>query len=97
MALSMDSDAPCPELEAMHVLERREKALATAHAGLDVSLADNANLPAIVMLEVEYAHAVATAQLTWIRSTLDDLRSSRLTWSHEELAELAAREWPENP
>jgi DNA-binding PadR family transcriptional regulator len=83
--------------EAMHVLERREKALATAHAGLDASLAANANLPAILMLEVEYGHAVATAQLTWVRSTLDDLRSGRLTWSHEELAELAAGEWPVNP
>ena len=31
--------------EAMHVLQRREKALATAHAGLDASLAANANLP----------------------------------------------------
>lgn len=79
---------------SISALSRRSSPMA---AGLDASLAANANLPAILMLEVEYGHAVATAQLTWVRSTIDDLRSGRLTWSHEELAELAAREWPENP
>ncbi|MFG1811892.1 PadR family transcriptional regulator [Streptomyces sp. NPDC049040] len=76
--------------EALRVLERREQRLAAAQEGLDAGLAAGAGLPRVLVLEAEYAHTVATAQLTWIRSTIGDLRDGRLTWSQEELSAMAA-------
>jgi DNA-binding PadR family transcriptional regulator len=33
------------------------------------------------VLEVEYARALAEAEVAWVRSLIDDLRTSRLTWN----------------
>lgn len=76
--------------DALRALEQREERLATAQAGLDAGLAAGTHLPRVLMLEAEYAHAVATTQLAWVRSTIDDLRAGRLTWSQPELAAMAA-------
>lgn len=35
--------------------------------------------------------AAATAQLSWVRSVIADLRTGRLAWSQDELRELAGR------
>lgn len=75
--------------EALRVLERREARLAEAQAGLDAGLAAGTDLPRVLMLEAEYAHAVAATQLAWVRAVIGDLRDGRLTWSREELAEMA--------
>jgi DNA-binding PadR family transcriptional regulator len=37
------------------------------------------------VLEVEYANAVLEAELGWLRSVIDDLRSHKLTWDHVEI------------
>ncbi|MFI0895489.1 PadR family transcriptional regulator [Streptomyces sp. NPDC020983] len=76
--------------EALRVLERREERLAAAQAVLDAGLAAGADLPRVLMLEAEYVHAVAATQLAWVRSTAEDLREGRLTWSQQELSALAA-------
>ena len=37
---------------------------------------------------IEHVLATATAQLTWLRSVIDDLRTGRLSWSEAELKAL---------
>jgi hypothetical protein len=37
------------------------------------------------MLETEYLHTVTAAEVRWLRSVIDDLRSGRLAWSPDEL------------
>jgi DNA-binding PadR family transcriptional regulator len=76
--------------EALRLLAQREQRLTDAQAGLDAALVAGAHLPRVLMLEAEYVHAVATAQLAWIRSTTGALRDGSLTWSQQELADLAA-------
>lgn len=76
--------------EALRVLERRAERLAEAQAGLDAGLAAGAHLPRVLVIEAEYVHAVATAQLAWVRSTIAALHDGSLTWSREELAAMAA-------
>ncbi|MEV4354139.1 PadR family transcriptional regulator [Nonomuraea sp. NPDC004186] len=71
-------------------LERRERAVAETLAGLEASLADDADLPRITMLEIEYLREVTAAETRWLRAVIDDLRAGRLTWSRESLEEVAA-------
>lgn len=74
--------------EALALLERREKLLAAMHQGLEAGLASTADMPRVVSLEAEYVLATATAQLAWVRSIIDDLRTGRLSWTEEELKAL---------
>jgi DNA-binding PadR family transcriptional regulator len=37
------------------------------------------------ILEVEYARALAQAELAWVRSVIDDLRTGRLTWDFDKI------------
>jgi hypothetical protein len=41
------------------------------------------SLPRVTLLDDEYQLAVATAELTWIRKVVDDLRSGLLTWGDD--------------
>jgi hypothetical protein len=45
-------------------------------------------MPRVISLEVEYVLATATAQLAWVQSVIDDLRTGRLSWTEEELTAL---------
>jgi len=74
--------------EALPLLERREAELAAAHQGLNAGMAVAADLPRVVMLESEYVLATATAQLSWLRSVIEDLREGRLSWTEGELLQL---------
>jgi DNA-binding PadR family transcriptional regulator len=74
--------------ETLPLLERRETLLAAMHQGLAAGLAATAGLPRVTTLEAEYVLATATAQLAWVRSVTDDLRTGRLTWTAEELKAL---------
>jgi DNA-binding PadR family transcriptional regulator len=74
--------------EALALLERRETLLAAMHQGLEAGLASTAGMPRVISLEAEYVLATATAQLAWIRSVIDDLRTGRLSWTEEELKAL---------
>lgn len=74
--------------EALPLLERREAELSAIHVGLEAGMAAGAGLPRVVMLESEYVLATATAQLSWLRSVIQDLRAGTLAWSEGELREL---------
>lgn len=74
--------------ETLGLLERRETLLAAMHQGLAAGLASTAGMPRVISLEAEYVLATATAQLAWVRSVIDDLRTGRLSWTEEELTAL---------
>jgi DNA-binding PadR family transcriptional regulator len=48
------------------------------------------DLPRITLIETEYQRAVTDAEVRWLRSVLDDLKSGKLSWSHDQLAAQAA-------
>ena len=75
--------------EALPLLERRETALTAIQQGLEAGTAAAKDLPRVVTLESEYLLATATAQLDWIRSVIEDLRTGTLSWSEDELRSLA--------
>lgn len=74
--------------QTLGLLERRETLLAAMHQGLAAGLASTAGMPRVISLEAEYVLATATAQLAWVRSVIDDLRTGRLSWTEEELTAL---------
>jgi DNA-binding PadR family transcriptional regulator len=74
--------------ETLGLLERRETLLAAMHEGLTAGLASTAGMPRVISLEGEYVLATATAQLAWVRSVIDDLRTGRLSWTEEQLTAL---------
>jgi hypothetical protein len=63
--------------------------LGAALAEHDRELRDEAGPPRLFLLEVEYVRAVTAAELEWVERVAEDLRAGELTWSHEELAEIA--------
>jgi DNA-binding PadR family transcriptional regulator len=73
--------------------ERAETALATRVvalrarvSALDSTLSmaqDDLGLPRLVLLELEHAMALATAEVDWIRSILADMQQSVLVWNEE--------------
>ena len=76
--------------DARHQLEQRAEALAATLADTETELANNPALPRLFLLEEEYRRAVVEAELTWVRTVIEDLRAGRLTWSDEWLQEMAA-------
>ena len=74
--------------EALGLLERREALLAAVHQGLEAGLASTAGMPRVISLEAEYVLATASAQLAWVRSIIDDLRTGQLSWTEEQLTAL---------
>jgi len=74
--------------ETLTLLERRETLLAAIHQGLAAGLETTADMPRVISLEAEYVLATATAQLAWVRSVIDDLRTGRLSWTEEKLTAL---------
>jgi DNA-binding PadR family transcriptional regulator len=66
---------------------------------LDVQLAQlnadlDLDLPRLFLIEDDYQRAMVQAELDWVRSIVDDLRSGRLSWSPEELRAWAAHDQP---
>jgi DNA-binding PadR family transcriptional regulator len=76
--------------DAREQLELREQRLA---AELDETKSFMAGapdgLPRLFLLEDEYRQTVLEAELGWLRSVIDDIRSGRLTWSEEWLRGMA--------
>jgi DNA-binding PadR family transcriptional regulator len=83
--------------EAAEVLDRRAALLRKKLADLEDELAGGpgAQPPRVTLLETEYLRAVTAAELGWVSGVVDDLRSSALTWSGEELAETSRAFLPE--
>jgi DNA-binding PadR family transcriptional regulator len=84
-----------PPEEARSELEVRAEQLEAALVVTQRSLANApAALPRLFLLEEEYRTTVLEAELSWLRSVIDDLREGRLTWSEEWLRELADKFLP---
>src|SRR6266542_1372296 len=78
--------------EAREVLERRAALLREHLAKLEGDLAwsqSGLRPPRVTLLETEYLRAITAAELNWVNSVVDELKTGALTWSHEELAETA--------
>ncbi len=76
--------------DLLPLLERRSEALRARLGELERELGEYAHLPRVTLIESEYQRAVVAAELAWVDAVAADLRSGELTWSHEELATLAA-------
>ncbi len=77
--------------QAREVLERRTLALRETLADLErvLSGAEGPLPPRVTLIETEYLCAMTLAELDWLCSVIDELRSGTLSWSHEQLAEAA--------
>jgi DNA-binding PadR family transcriptional regulator len=80
--------------DALAALERRAALLREHIAGLECELQSDAGPPRVFFLETEYMRAVATAELDWLTDIVEDFRTGRLTWSHDEIPALAAQFLP---
>jgi len=80
--------------EATAALERRAERLRAMVAEQDRELDDPSGPPRLFLLETEYVRAVLATELAWVTGVVEDLRAGRLTWSHEEMAEIAQRFTP---
>jgi DNA-binding PadR family transcriptional regulator len=76
--------------DARAQLEARAGAVAAELAATQAELDGNPGLPRLFLLEEEYRRAVLGAELSWLRSVIQDIEKARLTWSEEWLAEVAA-------
>jgi len=73
-------------------LEQRAERLVESLASLDADLdAGSATLPRVALIEDEYRRAIAAAELSWVRSVVDDLRSGALSWAEDILDPDAVR------
>jgi DNA-binding PadR family transcriptional regulator len=85
-ALSHVAGAKPDELRAL--LEKRLPALEAKLAGLEVQIPE---LPRVFTLETEYAAALVSAEIKWLRGVVADLKSGQLTWNEEMLRRIAAQ------
>ena len=76
---------------AEEVLDRRARAVRETLADLERALsgADGPLPPRVTLIETEYLRAMTQAELDWLCSVTDELRSGTLSWSYAELAEAA--------
>lgn len=77
-------------LDPGEVRQQLEARAAKLEAEL-TSLGDNvpAEFPRVFLLDDEYREALARAELRWLRSVIEDLRSGQLTWSRDWLRAFA--------
>jgi hypothetical protein len=75
-------------------LKARAVALTAALDRVEADLAAAAHLPRVLLLENEFDRATTAAELAWVRALIVDLRAGRLTWSQEQLREVAAETNP---
>jgi DNA-binding PadR family transcriptional regulator len=70
--------------DALHQLETREATLAARIADMTSELHQTLEvLPRLFLLEDELVIATLEAELKWVRSIINDLRSGQLTWNEE--------------
>jgi DNA-binding PadR family transcriptional regulator len=80
--------------QAAAALERRAERLQASLAGHDRELEDESGPPRLFLLETEYVRAVLATEREWVIGVVEDLKAGRLTWSYEEMAEIAQRFTP---
>jgi len=78
--------------EALRHLEMRVVALEQqlTHARAVTKDALERGVPRLFLIEDEYKQAMLRAQLAWVRSLIDDLRTRKITWSRPWLRRVAA-------
>jgi len=70
-----------PPDEALAALSIRVDRLEQRLAALDAEIAEvGAFLPRLFAVESEYQQRVITAELTYVRSLVEDLRTEQITW-----------------
>lgn len=77
--------------EALAALERRAQVLRTNLVEHDRELNDESGPPRLFLVETEYMRAVTAAELEWVDRVVDDLKAGSLTWTYEELADIARK------
>jgi DNA-binding PadR family transcriptional regulator len=78
--------------DALLLLEDRAGLLEAEVAELDSVLRTMVpKIGRVVLVEVEYTVAMRRAELAWVRSIADDLRSGQLAWDAESMRRLAAQ------
>jgi DNA-binding PadR family transcriptional regulator len=77
-------------------LQRRLETLTVRLAGINADLRreNKRGLPRVTMLESEYLRTVTAAEVRWLRSVINDLQSSRLTWDPAELIAISESHEP---
>lgn len=67
--------------DAINALTARIARLEEQIAALDAEITDVTSfLPRLFAIESEYKHQVITAELSYVRSLIEDLRAKRITW-----------------
>jgi DNA-binding PadR family transcriptional regulator len=79
-----------PEEVQQELAKRAEHRRAEADA-LDALFEQHGEVPRVFMLEEELRRATLRAELGWLESVLDDLRTGRITWNDQWLMEIAAK------
>ena len=79
---------------AAAALERRAEHLRASLVEHDRELHDESGPPRLFLLETEYVRAVLATELEWVVGVVEDLKAGRLTWSYEEMAEIARQFTP---
>lgn len=80
-----------PPEEVLRQLETRATELEAALARDRADAGLVPGLPRLFLLDDEYSYAVREAELRWVESVLDALRSGELTWSQEWIRSIAER------
>jgi DNA-binding PadR family transcriptional regulator len=81
MVLGVEGTLAALEMRAGHLAEE----LTRIETGLTTY---SGTIPRVALIEDEYRRAITAAELNWVRGTIDDLRTGRLTWG-DELVETA--------
>lgn len=67
--------------DAINALTARIAKLEEQLAALDVEITDvTSSLPRLFAIESEYKHQVLAAELSYVRSLIEDLRAKQVTW-----------------
>jgi DNA-binding PadR family transcriptional regulator len=83
--------------EAAAALGQRARLLRERIAAFDLELHDESGPPRLFLLETEYIRAVTAAELEWVEGVVDDVRTGKLVWHFEDVAEIAKRFTPPDP
>jgi DNA-binding PadR family transcriptional regulator len=76
-------------------LEERARRLASEIAGLKAALVEMVpRIGRLPLIEVEYARAMREAELAWVQTLLEDLRTGELQWDPGALRGAAAQQLP---
>lgn len=79
-----------PEEVRRDLTERAHRLRAEAEA-LDAAFAEHGDLPRVFLLEEDLRRVTVRAELGWLESLLEDLRTGVVTWNERWLREIAAK------